>query len=52
MEYEGTYNGMHRIQSGHERAASVVTRDVPDYAVVAGNSARIIKYLDPEGFGE
>ena len=33
-------------------AASVVTKDVPDYAVVAGNPARIIKYLDPEGFGE
>ena len=33
-------------------AASVVTKDVPDYAVVAGNPARIIKYLDPKGFGE
>ena len=28
-------------------ANSVVTRDVPDYAVVAGNPAKIIKVLDP-----
>lgn len=27
-------------------ACSVVTRDVPDYAVVAGNPAKIIKYRD------
>lgn len=27
---------------------SVVTKDVPDYAVVAGNPARIIKYIDNE----
>lgn len=25
-------------------AASVVTKDVPDYAIVAGNPARIIRY--------
>lgn len=31
-------------------AAAVVTKDVPDYAVVAGNPARIIKTLDPEKF--
>ena len=31
-------------------AASVVTKDVPDYAVVAGNPARIVKTLDPERF--
>ena len=29
-------------------AASVVTKDVPDYAVVAGNPARVIKYLDAD----
>lgn len=29
-------------------AGSVVTRDVPDYAVVAGNPARVIRYLAPE----
>lgn len=28
-------------------AASVVTHDVPDYAVAVGNPARVIKYLDP-----
>ena len=29
---------------------SVVTKDVPDYAVVVGNPAKIIKYLDPVKF--
>ena len=31
-------------------AASVVTKDVPDYAVVVGNPARVVKMLDPERF--
>lgn len=31
-------------------AASVVTKDVPDYAVVVGNPAKIVKTLDPERF--
>lgn len=31
-------------------AASVVTKDVPDYAVAVGNPARVIKYLDKERF--
>ena len=31
-------------------AASVVTHDVPDYAVVVGNPARVIRYLDAEKF--
>lgn len=31
-------------------AASVVTKDVPDYAVAVGNPARVIKYLDKEKF--
>ena len=29
-------------------AASVVTKDIPDYAVAVGNPARVIRYLDPE----
>ena len=29
-------------------AASVVTRDVPDYAVAVGNPARVIKLLDQD----
>lgn len=29
-------------------AASVVTKDVPDYAVAVGNPAKGIRYLDPE----
>lgn len=31
-------------------AASVVTHDVPDYAVAVGNPARVIRHLDPERF--
>ena len=31
-------------------AGSVVTKDVPDYAVVAGNPAKVIKMRDPEKF--
>lgn len=31
-------------------AASVVTKDVPDYAVVVGNPAKIIKMLDQKKF--
>ncbi len=31
-------------------AASVVTKSVPDYAVVVGNPAKVIKYLDKERF--
>lgn len=31
-------------------AASVVTKDVPDYAVAVGNPARVIKYLDKDKF--
>lgn len=31
-------------------AASVVTKDVPDYAVAVGNPARVIKYLDSSKF--
>ncbi len=33
-------------------AASVVTKDVPDYAVAVGNPAKVIKYLDKDKFGE
>lgn len=31
-------------------AMSVVTKDVPDYAVVVGSPARVVKTLDPEKF--
>ena len=31
-------------------AASVVAKDVPDYAVVVGNPARVVKLLDSEKF--
>ena len=33
-------------------AASVVTKDVPDYAVAVGNPARVIKMLDESRFPE
>lgn len=33
-------------------AGSVVTKDVPDYAVVVGNPAKVIRTLDPERFPE
>lgn len=33
-------------------AGSVVTKDVPDYAVVAGNPAKLIRMLDPAKFSE
>ena len=33
-------------------AASVVTKDVPDYAVAVGNPAKVIKYLDKDKFEE
>jgi len=29
-------------------AGSVVTRDVPDHAIVAGNPARVLRYVTPE----
>ena len=33
-------------------ANSVVTKDVPDYAVVVGVPAKVIKYLEPENFSD
>lgn len=33
-------------------AAAVVTKDIPDYGVAAGNPATVIKILDPKRFGE
>jgi acetyltransferase-like isoleucine patch superfamily enzyme len=45
--------GCRRIGRGAAVAAgAVVTRDVPDYALVAGNPARVIRYrFDPETIG-
>jgi maltose O-acetyltransferase len=31
-------------------AGSVVTKDVPDYAIIGGNPAKILKYRDIEMF--
>lgn len=31
-------------------AASVVTKDIPDFAVAVGNPARVVKYLDKDKF--
>jgi virginiamycin A acetyltransferase len=36
------------IGDGLVGARSVVTADVPPYAIVAGNPARVIRQLDPE----
>ncbi|MDD3320946.1 MAG: DapH/DapD/GlmU-related protein [Paludibacter sp.] len=33
-------------------AGSVVTKDIPDYAIVGGNPARVIKYRTPSPKGE
>ncbi len=43
------------IRVGHHAvigAGSVVTKDVPDYAVAVGNPAKVIKMLDRERFQE
>ena len=40
------YIGKHAVVG----AASVVTKDVPDYAVAVGNPARVIKMLDADRF--
>lgn len=44
----GVYIGRHAIVG----AGSVVTKDVPDYAVAVGNPAKVIKMLDKEKFQE
>lgn len=42
-------NKCHRIGNGAVVAAgAIVTKDVPAYAIVAGNPARILKYRFPE----
>ena len=41
------YIGKHAVVG----TGSVVTKDVPDYAIVAGNPARVIKYLNNERKG-
>ena len=42
----GVRVGVHAVVG----AGSVVTKDVPDYAVVVGNPATVIKMLEPERF--
>jgi len=41
---KGVTIGAHAIVA----AGAVVSRDVPDYAIVAGNPAQVVKMLDPE----
>lgn len=41
---KGVTVGRHAIVA----AKAVVTKDVPDYAIVAGNPAKVVKMLDPE----
>lgn len=41
------YIGKHAVVG----TSSLVTKDVPDYAVVAGNPAQVIKYIDDVGKG-
>ena len=36
--------GSHHLGHGSVAACSVVTRDVPPYAIVAGNPARVVRY--------
>ena len=43
---KGVTVGDHAIIGG----GSVVNKDVPPYAVVVGNPARVVKYLAPEKF--
>ena len=43
---KGVSIGNHAIVGG----SSVVNKDVPDFAVVVGNPAKIVKYLDKEKF--
>lgn len=53
---DGTWIGTNSVVVGNVRigkgcavgANSIVTRDVPDYCVVAGNPARVVKAFDPE----
>ncbi|EFL50859.1 Methyltransferase type 11 [Solidesulfovibrio fructosivorans JJ]] len=44
--------GVHIGEGAVVAACSVVTRDVPPYAVVAGNPARVVRMLDPAGHTE
>ena len=43
---KGVTVGDHAIIGG----GAVVTKDVPPYAVVVGNPAKVVKYLDPKKF--
>ena len=48
MFYQGVTVGKYAIVG----ANSVVTKDIPDYAVAVGSPAKVIKYLDSEKFNK
>mgnify|MGYP002748144829 CR=1 FL=1 len=53
MPFTDEYNHLLKELFGNSLGAeSVVTKDVPDYAVAVGNPAKVIKMLDKEKFQE
>ena len=47
-EYSAIMKGVHIGKGSIVAAHSVVTKDVPDYSIVAGNPARVVKRLESE----